>query len=93
MTNKYIIKNCPCFNEGHYNLRLGGECLDLTQDENEYCVGYTNCLLKRIIEKCKEQKEPQIRDYKIDIEYFRYSARHSLAKEILSMLEIEECEE
>ena len=33
MDKKYIVKNCPCFNEGHPDLDLFGECLDLTQAE------------------------------------------------------------
>ena len=80
--NKYIIKNCPCFNEGHYNLRLGGECLDLTQDENEYCVGCTNCLLKRIVTTCKEVIEYNVMDLGMSV----------MASDVLRLLEIEECE-
>lgn len=78
--NKYIIKNCPCFNEGCYYLRFSGECLDLTQDENECCLECTDCLLKRIVEKCRD-----VSGYSD----FAFGQRDK-ADEILSILEIEE---
>lgn len=86
---KYIIKNCPCFNEGHYNLRLGGECLDLTQDENECCAGCTNCLLKRIVEKCVVAADDYMNSKDSDDVSF---GMQDMATTILSMLEIEEWE-
>ena len=57
MNKKYIVKNCPCFNEGHPDLDLFGECLDLTQSENDCCAEVTNCLIKQVIELCKQKVE------------------------------------
>lgn len=91
--NKYIIKNCPShLFDIEFNEHICTQTDNLFECGHNYCQDCTNCLLKRIVEKCKEQEDPQIWDYKTDIEYFIHSARHSLAKEILSMLEIEECE-
>lgn len=66
--NNYIIKNCPA------TTGTNGFCGD---DRKElFCQDCTNCLLKRIVEKCKQKAE--LLDY--------------TAIDILSMLEIEECE-
>lgn len=50
---KYIIRNCPCFNEGHPMLAYYGECLSLT-DDTEVCQDCTDCVMKQIVELCKE---------------------------------------
>ena len=81
---KYIVKNCPCFYEGHPNLRQFGECLDLTAEENECCADMENCLLKRIIKKCKKEIDPTQDQWTRE--------KENLAKEILQMFEIEEVE-
>lgn len=81
---KYIVKNCTCFNEGHPNLRQYGECLDLTAEENYCCADIENCLLKKIIEKCKEETDPINENWQRE--------KENLAKEILKMFEIEEVE-
>lgn len=45
--NKYIVKNCPAI--------TGDECNSFRVDENEiYCQDCTDCLIKQVIEKCKE---------------------------------------
>ena len=46
MSDKYIIKNCPAIFKhpvGHWNCQQGKECKDCT-----------DCLLKQIVELCKE---------------------------------------
>lgn len=82
---KYIIKNCP-------NLGSNEEAKFFCNDTVFFCEEINNCIFKRIVEKCKEQKVPTIWNCKNDTEYFIHSARHILAQDILSMLEIEECE-
>ena len=65
---KYIIKNCPAINDRLCKLEKG-----LT-----HCVDVSNCILKQIVEKCKENYANE---------------NHGLADEILSLLEIEEVNE
>ena len=52
--SKYIIKNCPCYN----NERFLGVILD---DKATFCTYYgkkcqdcTNCVMKQIVSHCKE---------------------------------------
>ncbi len=73
--NKYIIKNCPACHNYSGNIY---NCEQMRDTLYELCKDYTNCLLKRIVEKCY--------DYEL------YSSQ-DLVEEILSMLDIEECEE
>lgn len=47
--NKYIVKNCPCYVNYENILHL---CCD-GQGEGE-CQDCTDCVIKRVIEKCKE---------------------------------------
>lgn len=73
--SKYIVKNCPCLSMAEYPSgkvedNLCG--LAITQ----YCQDCTNCLIKQVIEKCKEKSE--LGDW--------------LAPDILQLFEIEECE-
>ena len=83
---KYIIKNCPSLNQAR---NLCNEIISTCYTdynmgrEAVLCKNCTDCLLKRIVEKCKEECDPKSVDWDIDVEYF--------AKEILSMLELEEC--
>ena len=48
MDKKYIIKNCPCRME-----RFEDDCFGHTGYYN--CVACTDCLLKQVVEKCKER--------------------------------------
>lgn len=70
---KYIIKNCPAFTEEDNRYGL---CFD---DYNGYCKpckDITDCLLKRIVDVCREQN-------------LKYD---TTACSVLELLEIEECE-
>lgn len=71
MNNKYIIKNCPIFETDYYC----GENLDK-------CADCTDCVLKRIVEKCKDIKK----DHYWGMREIRFS------QEILELLDIQECE-
>ena len=90
--SKYIVKNCPCFNDGHPELRFSGECLDLTQAENDCCIDCTNCLIKQVIDKCRKHKEwfSKLPDgVAFNLKTFTGG---NLQDEILQLFEIEECE-
>ena len=77
--SKYVIKNCPAQDV------LGEGCC--------YCNQYakcadSDCLLKRIVEKCRNT---QYRVYNKNLEVIGYR-KSPLSEEIIKLLEIEECE-
>ena len=74
---KYIIINCPASYRGY---RSDYEC----DSKGELCEEGTDCLLKQIVEKCKEECTPTNDEWTRE--------RENIANEILSMLEIQECE-
>ena len=89
---KYIIKNCPAF----CDVDDDWDCISRDTEELK-CQDCTDCLLKQIVEKCRsEQVECPCNDDD-ETRYYCWECekphRASLATEILSMLEIEECEE
>ena len=75
---KYIIKNCPAF----CDVDDDWNCINRDTEELK-CQNYTDCLLKRIVEKCGQYKK----------DYITTNGVWLLANKISSMLEIEECEE
>lgn len=90
MSNKYVIKNCPAC----YSI-LGKEeyICDLYNDRK--CQDCTDCVLKRIVELCKDAKsECSCKNPNPDIDCFECTSggRADMAKEILQLLEIEEVE-
>lgn len=81
---KYIIKNCPAIcSVGTTNLK----CSDTGGD----CNIYNNCLLKRIADKCRYEKD---KGFVMSRNGCKVPASegYDLASEILKMLNIEECE-
>ena len=48
--SKYIIKNCPAI----YEYGKGLCCNDLKFDEHTLCQDCTDCVMKQIVELCKE---------------------------------------
>ena len=99
--SKYIIKNCPCL-EDIYDAEFDndGNMQKILQQQN-YCIRnekscdkVSDCLLKRIVEKCKDAQDEcscKIRNY---VKCFECTSggRAALGKEILEQLEIEEIE-
>lgn len=77
---KYIIKNCPnCFS-------YGDDYWCEFKHFSNPCKK-SDCLLKRIVDKCK--------DYKLityEGEFYKLIQENMKAKEILELLDIEECE-
>lgn len=96
MKKKIVIKNCPCFNEGHPMLDYYGECLSLT-DDVQVCQDCTDCLLKRIYEDVKtvyrtpEYFEELAKKGDRDQELIE-SAWHNVAHMVISKLDIQEVE-
>lgn len=97
---KYIIKNCPALIElakqrPNGNAELEKDVTNLCYENTLlYCRTRTDCLLKRIVELCKDAQDEcscKIRNY---VKCFECTSggRAALGKEILELLEIEECE-
>lgn len=75
---KYIIENCPCYINDYWNFEA---CKNGSTVNGTYitrCNSVDDCLLKQIVEKCKENYANENR---------------VLADEILNLLEIEEVNE
>ena len=53
----YIVKNCPCFVSGvaiKGNDKKVQTCNNHKIRELTYCADCTDCVIKQVIEKCKE---------------------------------------
>lgn len=81
MNNKYIIRNCPAINQ---NFEDEFVCTSQIKVKSFpfYCQNCTDCLLKQIVEKCKDIKK----DHYWGMREIRFS------QEILELLDIQECE-
>lgn len=78
ISNKYIVKNCPC------NVTTEDMC-DWENTNETYCQDCTSCVIKQVIEKCNIYKNfiaITISDY----------AKRELALAILQLFDIEEVE-
>ena len=85
--SKYIIKNCPCYVQYENSLHL---CCD-GQGDGE-CQDCTDCAMKQIVELCKDDLKPVREWQEGDAVFVEYKNDAYLAKNILQLFEIEECE-
>lgn len=85
MAKKYIVKNCPCFDE-HNSQCLNKPMLPLLEMELCQDQDCTNCSIKQVIEKCNKAIKIA------DLEGLNGVYRQGLAKDILQLFEIEEIE-
>lgn len=103
MSDKYIIKNCPCYIDMPlYNhdkvCRLGDIVKPNHKELYVYCQDCTDCVMKQIVEKCKEKydycfnKCKQSADEDIDCIECREGGQAELSAYFLSLLQIEEVE-
>lgn len=81
MTDKYIIKNCPCYNNERFLTGFLNDKDTICTYYSKSCQDCTNCVLKRIVELCRGNKE-------YALEYLGH--RDMLAEEILQLLDIQE---
>lgn len=94
---KYTVKNCPAV----YIFKNGYSCNNLEFDEHKYCKDIPDCVMKRIVELCKDVKEktPIVaeRDKQtgeiISIGGWAENPVYDFAQKILNLLEIEEVNE
>ena len=80
--NKYIVKNCPAFNPQAYE-----HCCSL--DGNYKCEGCTDCVIKQVIEKCKEELG-ECKDCGCSEPHWVCIGEKAMGKAILNMFDIEE---
>ena len=82
MSEKYIIKNCPCY----WHI---GEDDGCSLENMKLCEDDTDCVLKRVIELCKE-----VNTKFYDSVHQRYlsPSKAKFARQILELLDIEEIE-
>lgn len=76
--NKCVVKNCPAF-DSKYN-----ECHSKIEPHKLYCQDCTNCVIKQVIEKCKENLS-SLETY-IDIRSYECT----MLQDILQLFDIEE---
>ena len=92
MSDKYIIKNCPAI------LRMTKVCdaYETTRDLPQLCKDRTDCVLKQIVELCKDYyKNCEIEGNCIDNRTCTscfFGGGNELAQDILSNLDIQEVE-
>jgi len=86
MTKKYIVKNCPSYDEHS----VEWNCLNET-NANLLCEDCTDCLIKQVVEKCKNIECPC--EYKgADCWECSTAGQKTLAEKILQLFTIEEVE-
>jgi len=66
----YIVKNCPA---------IYRTCNDCSNNSGKQCQDITDCVLKRIVELCKEEQQSRV-------------ATNILSNKILQRLDIQEVE-
>lgn len=86
--SKYVVKNCPCY----WHI---GEDDGCSLENMKSCEDDTDCLLKKIVEKCAAaNKECNCTDVITDIDCVDCTdgGKAKQASEILDLLDLEECE-
>ncbi len=78
---KYIVKNCPAYN-------VDSEYWDCMHPDIESlsCKDCTNCLIKQVIEKCRNYDRAILKDLML------FKSVRVIVRDILQLFEIEECE-
>lgn len=83
--SKYIVKNCPSYSNGYIGCTA-------SRVSSCFCESCNDCLIKQVIEKCKNKKEwfSKLPDgVAFDLTTFLGG---NLQDEILQLFVIEECE-
>lgn len=86
MSDKYIIRNCPAI------LKMTKICDDYrtTRDNPQLCKDCTDCVMKQIVERCREAQKEYPRHFPDgELDMF-VSGRNNLAGIMLALLDIEE---
>ena len=92
MSNKYIVKNCPCVSTSSENEPLCYECLNNNPREPWRCMD-RDCLIKQVIEMCREHVDslcPCPDEGKSCIEC-TIAEEEYIACQLMQLFDIEEC--
>lgn len=89
---KYIIKNCPCYIDmplhNHDKVcRLGDIVKPNHKELYVYCQDCTDCVMKQIVELCKEESSIMQHKQKVKVK-----GLNKLADRIFELLDIQEVE-
>ena len=93
MSNKYIVKNCPCIDTTDAHSIFNCECLNRGYKEQWRCYD-KDCLIKQVIEICREHVDslcPCPDEGKSCIEC-TIAEEEYIACHLMQLFEIEECE-
>lgn len=89
---KYVVKNCPAYRKGkslsHY-CKSTGCCINTYVDGMD-CTTISNCLIKQVIEKCKEAVRTYDNEEFYEDDCDRFFGESAMAQEILELFEVEE---
>jgi len=100
--SKYIIKNCPAFQK--VGVRGSNGKITVLEEVENYClkevnscVACTDCLLKQVVNKCKNEvicDDCELQGTnKCDARMCTNFYLNDFAQDILQLFEIEECKE
>lgn len=92
MSDKYIIKNCPAYIHRPLNTHdrvclLGDKVKPNHKELYVYCKDCTDCVVKQIVELCKEESSIMQHKQKIKVK-----GLNKLADKIFELLDIQEVE-
>ena len=81
----YIVKNCPCYTSkgGYY---------DCWANQDTWCENITDCVIKQVIEKCKDSKlsYSNLEILRTACETSEAYGKAVIAEQILQLFDIEE---
>ena len=86
MSDKYIIKNCPNYRNREVDYTCTVEVI------SSDCHNCTDCVMKRIVEKCREAQEIMDKEEYYEDDFDTFNGESIMAETIMDMLDIEECE-
>ena len=94
----YIVRNCPCIK--HFDeIELDNRCMSTQDDKLFFCENNTDCVIKQVIDKCKERSGKCERcqaseDYQPTdcLDYCSNDDDVVFADDILQLFDIEEVE-
>lgn len=87
--SKYVIKNCPACRQ--YNV-FGVDDKPCCYSDMKYCQDCTDCVMKKIVEKCREAQEIMDKEEYYEDDFDTFNGESIMAETIMDILEIQECE-
>ena len=90
---KIIIRNCPAYDyDEEFNYHMCKQPLIPYECSVDDCKDCTDCVLKQIVELCKEDLKPTREWQEGDTVFIEYKKDVHLANNILQLLDIQEVE-